>query len=407
MDASRNVVEDQLVVKVRAFVERVIASFGTIDENTGSTILYKAIRLVHSKLTKFHASCATGLDKLDIEECLKDETNEAQQGQHTCGPTMAPTSSPPITGPSSYVDPLLEFSPTQLHVQTLTSVEKVVQSSASQVQVQTPTSAEPLFQSSPSQVHVQTPISVENVFQSSPRHSMQFQTPASVSNPTPMPEKHVVSSIKKRDINSIVARVKGLGRKNKAIPTRFDPYQLTRKKGKLEPNPDYALTDRDRAIMNLFWDHYTANAEHLYYTAFGVEAFLGRRFSQLCTLIFPIVRNQHFFLIIGYVDRGRFEYYNSIMGRDGNRQFAEEFVVFLKSCFMGLGWDGPLSWPLEDAENCPQQEIINDCGIFVMAYAEHAAYRRKVAFTQADIWYYRQRIVIDVYTRQWEMVDVV
>ena len=180
------------------------------------------------------------------------------QGQRTCGPTMALTSSPPITGPSSYVDPLLEFSPTQLNAQTLTSVEKVVQSSANQVQVQTPTSAEPLFQSSPSQVHVQTPISVENVFQSSPRHSMQFQTPASVSNPTPMPEKHVVSSIKKRDINSIVARVKGLGRKNKAIPTRFDPYQLTRKKGKLKPNRDYALTDRDRAIMNLFWDHYTA-----------------------------------------------------------------------------------------------------------------------------------------------------
>ncbi|KAJ8617385.1 hypothetical protein MRB53_013571 [Persea americana] len=79
MDASRNVVKDQSVVKVRAFVERVIASFGTIDENTGSTILYKVIRLVHSKLTKFHASYAAGFDKLDIEECLKDETNEAQQ----------------------------------------------------------------------------------------------------------------------------------------------------------------------------------------------------------------------------------------------------------------------------------------------------------------------------------------
>ena len=67
------------MLQVRAFVELVIASFGTIDENTGSTILFKAIRLAHSKLTKFHASCAAGFDKLDIEECLKDETNEAQQ----------------------------------------------------------------------------------------------------------------------------------------------------------------------------------------------------------------------------------------------------------------------------------------------------------------------------------------
>eukprot|EP00268_Persea_americana_P031307 TRINITY_DN3043_c1_g1_i10.p1 TRINITY_DN3043_c1_g1~~TRINITY_DN3043_c1_g1_i10.p1 ORF type:complete len:234 (-),score=23.08 TRINITY_DN3043_c1_g1_i10:200-901(-) len=154
-------------------------------------------------------------------------------------------------------------------------------------------------------------------------------------------------------------------------------------------------------------DLYIHRAEHLYYTTFGVESFLGRRFTQFRTLIFSIVRNQHFFLLIGYVDRGRFEYYNSIMGHDGDQQFAEEFIVFLKSCFMGLGWDDPSSWPLEDAENHPQQENINDSGIFVMAYAEHAAYRRKVAFTQADIWYYHQRIVIDVYVRQWELADVV
>ncbi|KAJ8621881.1 hypothetical protein MRB53_030410 [Persea americana] len=59
-----------------------------------------------------------------------------------------------------------------------------------------------------------------------------------------------------------------------------------------------------------------------------------------------------------------------------------------------------------DAENCPQQDNINDCGIFVMAFAEHATYHHKVAFTQADIWYYCQKIVIDVYERQLEMADV-
>ncbi|RWR76652.1 serine/threonine-protein phosphatase 7 long form [Cinnamomum micranthum f. kanehirae] len=464
MDAPRNVVEDQLVVK-----NVLLHLLGQLMK---TRILAKVLRSVHSKLCKFHASCATSFDKLDIEECLKDETNEAQQGQGTCGPivapTVAPTSSaglPQDTETSSYVEPLLESSPTQLQVQTPTSVENVLLESASQVHFQTPTSIEALFRSSPSQVHVQTPTSVEDVFQSSPSHSNLTQTGAHVSTPTIMPEQHVVSSIKKRDINSIVARVKGLGRKNRAIPIKFDPYQLTRKRSRLEPNPDYALTDRDRAIMNLFWDHYTAKrswmdtwcqpvkpkdlrgilspnwmdthmmdewfknvrekatdshffpsnladlyihrAEHLYYTAFGVEPFLSRRFSQIRTMIFPIVRNGHFFLIVGFVDRGRFEYYNSIMGRDGDRQLAEEFTIFLKSCFMGLGWDDPSSWPLEDAENCPQQENINDCGIFVMAFAEHAALRRKVALTQADIWYYRQRIVIDIYARQWEMTDVV
>ncbi|RWR87938.1 serine/threonine-protein phosphatase 7 long form [Cinnamomum micranthum f. kanehirae] len=94
MDAPRNVVEDQSVVKVRAFVERVIAPLGTIDENMDPIILAKALRSVNSKLCKFHASCATGFDKLNIEECLKDETNEAQQGQGTCGLTVALTVAP-------------------------------------------------------------------------------------------------------------------------------------------------------------------------------------------------------------------------------------------------------------------------------------------------------------------------
>lgn len=49
----------------------------------------------------------------------------------------------------------------------------------------------------------------------------------------------------------------------------------------------------------------------------------------------------------------------------------------------------------------------NDRGIFVMAFAEHATYRRKVAFTQADIWYYHQRIIIDVYARQWKIAEVI
>ncbi|RWR95735.1 hypothetical protein CKAN_02509000 [Cinnamomum micranthum f. kanehirae] len=41
-----------------------------------------------------------------------------------------------------------------------------------------------------------------------------------------------------------------------------------------------------------------------------------------------------------------------------------------------------------------------DCGIFTMANAEHVAYRRAIEYTQADIWYYRQKIVTDIYQKQ-------
>ena len=49
-----------------------------IDENTSSTMLAKALLSIHRKLTKFHASSVTGFDKLDVEECLKEESNEGQ-----------------------------------------------------------------------------------------------------------------------------------------------------------------------------------------------------------------------------------------------------------------------------------------------------------------------------------------
>lgn len=61
------------------FVECVIASFDKIDGNTTNTMLAKALCSIHRKLTRFHASCAAGIDNLDIEECLKDESNEEQQ----------------------------------------------------------------------------------------------------------------------------------------------------------------------------------------------------------------------------------------------------------------------------------------------------------------------------------------
>ncbi|RWR91079.1 hypothetical protein CKAN_02021700 [Cinnamomum micranthum f. kanehirae] len=41
-----------------------------------------------------------------------------------------------------------------------------------------------------------------------------------------------------------------------------------------------------------------------------------------------------------------------------------------------------------------------DCGIFTMANAEHVAYRRAIEYTQADICYYRQKIVTDIYQKQ-------
>lgn len=36
----------------------------------------------------------------------------------------------------------------------------------------------------------------------------------------------------------------------------------------------------------------------------------------------------------------------------------------------------------------------------MMDNAEHAAYRRAIEYMQADIWYYRQKIMTDIYQKQ-------
>ena len=139
------------LLQVIVIVERVIASIDKIDENTSNTMLAKVLRLVHRKLTKFHASCAVGIDKLDIEECLKDESNEAQQVKfeilesrpkgsllidsfHDIWPQLICYKAKVLVDQSKgpikplwtpkllvlFIDPLSHCSPTQLYVQTST-----------------------------------------------------------------------------------------------------------------------------------------------------------------------------------------------------------------------------------------------------------------------------------------------
>ena len=44
----------------------------------------------------------------------------------------------------------------------------------------------------------------------------------------------------------------------------------------------------------------------------------------------------------------------------------------------------------------------DDCEVFFMAYAEHLVLGWPMQFKQNDMWFYRQKIVHDVYYKQWE-----
>ncbi|KAJ8644141.1 hypothetical protein MRB53_005889 [Persea americana] len=42
----------------------------------------------------------------------------------------------------------------------------------------------------------------------------------------------------------------------------------------------------------------------------------------------------------------------------------------------------------------------DDCGVFVLAIADHLARRHVLRFTQEDMWYFCQKIVHNIYHRQ-------
>ena len=52
--------------------------------------------------------------------------------------------------------------------------------------------------------------------------------------------------------------------------------------------------------------------------------------------------------------------------------------------------------------NIPHQDNGNNCGVFTLAFIEHCVFRRPVNFTQADIAYYRSKIVVDIFKRCWK-----
>ncbi|KAJ8633025.1 hypothetical protein MRB53_026361 [Persea americana] len=72
---------------------------------------------------------------------------------------------------------------------------------------------------------------------------------------------------------------------------------------------------------------------------------------------------------------------------------AKEYVCME---FASRGW-AAVGWEMHNVVSCPQQGNSDDCGVFVMAIANHLARRHELRFTQADMWYFRQKIVHDKY----------
>ncbi|RWR76248.1 serine/threonine-protein phosphatase 7 long form [Cinnamomum micranthum f. kanehirae] len=116
-------------------------------------------------------------------------------------------------------------------------------------------------------------------------------------------------------------------------------------------------------------------------------------------IFFPVWNKNHFFLLVGRVSVRRWEYYNSL-DRNGDYLLVERYIDWLNDRFMQFGWSDPMVWTKCRME-CPMQTNSVDCGIFVMAYARHIALGLPMDFTKNDMYYYRAKIVYDLYIDQY------
>ena len=78
-------------------------------------------------------------------------------------------------------------------------------------------------------------------------------------------------------------------------------------------------------------------------------------------------------------------------------------VEWLTMKYNSYGWADPFIWTINVKTNIPLQDNGYDCGVFAVVFTEHCIFRHPINFTQADMMYYRQRIVIEIFKRSWEL----
>eukprot|EP00268_Persea_americana_P047405 TRINITY_DN4937_c0_g1_i8.p1 TRINITY_DN4937_c0_g1~~TRINITY_DN4937_c0_g1_i8.p1 ORF type:complete len:105 (+),score=9.59 TRINITY_DN4937_c0_g1_i8:60-374(+) len=63
----------------------------------------------------------------------------------------------------------------------------------------------------------------------------------------------------------------------------------------------------------------------------------------------------------------------------------------------------PWVWSMDVKADILCQQNGSDCSVFTCAFVEHYIFRRPVRFTQADMPYFRPRILIEISKRSWKL----
>lgn len=122
--------------------------------------------------------------------------------------------------------------------------------------------------------------------------------------------------------------------------------------------------------------------------------------TELEKVLLPVhVGGNHWCLAVIRMKEHRFEYYDSLGGR--NEQCLEHLRQYVKNEVQANA-PGKLealqldSWPMEMMKDIPRQQNGSDCGVFTIKYAEYVATGRALDFTQADMPSFRKAIAVGI-----------
>lgn len=114
----------------------------------------------------------------------------------------------------------------------------------------------------------------------------------------------------------------------------------------------------------------------------------------------PVHKGIHWCMAIIHIKNKTIKYYDS-MGAPNNGAL-NALADYLKSESLDkkkVELDMS-KWKLENVRNIPQQENGSDCGVFSCMYAEFVTRNRPIVFTQANMQYFRMKMVYEISSGQ-------
>lgn len=116
-------------------------------------------------------------------------------------------------------------------------------------------------------------------------------------------------------------------------------------------------------------------------------------------ILIPIVEKFHWTLAVIDKTRKQIDYYNSMY--DNKESAIPKVLLDYYGRYMkkhNIKHDAD-HWNLRTiGGGCPQQNNNIDCGVFICLYAENIARAKELTFTQADIPYTRERLIIEIFS---------